>query len=37
MRPIGRVWRLGAFLLTPDGALLHTDRAELLLRPPEGA
>jgi len=26
MRPIGRVWRLGAFLLTPDGELLATGR-----------
>lgn len=27
MRPIGRVWRLGAFLITPDGKLLATGRA----------
>lgn len=26
MRPIGRVWRLGAFLLTPDGEVLGTGR-----------
>jgi len=26
MRPVGRVWRLGAFLLTPDGELLRTGR-----------
>lgn len=26
MRPIGRVWRLGAFLLSADGTLWHTGR-----------
>jgi len=26
MAPLGRVWRLGAFLLTPDGRLLRTGR-----------
>lgn len=26
MRPLGRVWRLGAFLLTPSGELLRTGR-----------
>jgi len=26
IRPVGRVWRLGAFLLTPTGQLLHTGR-----------
>ncbi len=26
IRPIGRVWRLGAFLLTPNGEILHTGR-----------
>ncbi|MBO9577971.1 MAG: glutaminase [Microbacteriaceae bacterium] len=26
MRPIGRVWRLGAYLLTPAGGLLRTGR-----------
>ena len=26
IRPVGRVWRLGAFLLTPEGELLRTGR-----------
>jgi len=26
MVPVGRVWRLGEFLLTPDGRLLRTGR-----------
>lgn len=26
LRPVGRVWRLGAFLLTPEGELLRTGK-----------
>lgn len=26
IRPVGRVWRLGEYLLTPDGRLLRTGR-----------
>lgn len=33
MRPIGRVWRLGAFLLTPQGDVLGTGRVVRVNRP----